>query len=257
MLKGSEECKNILKKAALGVQGFVLCKISRRWNTWSIWKLLNWCCHTPWGRACSITEVPYCTAVGGCKNWCWAHVITWTPAPSKSQVWEGGGGSAPARPGSGGHSASMQSVTMLLTRSRHWHTVTQRKLKLSADSNTASWSMSHDGTVYWFTQHPELVIYWFHKVVLMEFMQFAHSCFCIFSPFYWFSSLSSPHRRDLNQSLYFSTLKQQKDKALRKIISFPSEEGSITLSTCGKMRVWWYYTHPHNNPTHRSVSAAC
>lgn len=79
------------KKTAIGVQGFVLCKMWWRWNAWSIWKLLSWCCHTPWGRACSITEVPYCTAVGGCKNWCWAHVITWTPVPPPPPPFFGGG----------------------------------------------------------------------------------------------------------------------------------------------------------------------
>lgn len=49
----------------------------------SIWKLLCWCCeakHVPSLR------VPSYKDGGGCKKWCWTHVITPTPTSNEGQA---------------------------------------------------------------------------------------------------------------------------------------------------------------------------
>lgn len=199
MLEGSEKWTNTHKNTAAGVEGFVLSETSRQRNAGTIWKLSSCCCHGPRGKVSTLAEVPYWTGSGGCKNWCWAHVITWTPGSTRGPGLEEGVGegevcvSALAGPGSGGHFAQMQSVTLLLTCTTHWHAVTQRKLKLRAGSSAASWNWTG------FQQHSPLLISRFHKLVLMEFMQFTHAWLYNFSPFHCFDR--SPHCRDPNQKL--------------------------------------------------------
>lgn len=193
MLEGPEDWKTTHKNTAVGVEGFVLSKMSRQQKRSKRLKDIELRLSRTLRRSLHHGRGPLLYGSGGCKNWRWAHVITWTLAPYGGPPWGG--------------------LCFCSSWARVWRSLC-RDIICNAASNLHKTRTSCDQeeiktecrqqrsflklciTMAQCTglHHSVHIIYRFHKVVSTEFMQFTHAWLCGFSPFYCFRSLSTLSR---------------------------------------------------------------